>query len=604
MQQRTQACVSCHGNEGKASAEGFYPRIAGKPEAYLFNQLIHFREGQRSHATMNYLVENLSDAYLLEIARYFSNLHPPYASPVKAQVSEKVFKRGEQLALKGDEKKDIPACVSCHGNSLTGLSPVMPGLIGLPRDYLNAQLGAWLNGQRKAAAPDCMADIVKAMSSEDLNAVTAFLSSQPVPLNARPAAQGNIKFPKQCGTHLKVNVAEASIKQAAPEPVLSAQEQRGWYVAKLGNCEGCHTQRGGQAFAGGRAVETPFGKVFAGNLTPDVKTGLGAWSADDFYRAMHEGKSRDGHYLYPAFPFTNYTQMSRGDVDDLFAYLRRLPAVENATPAAQMDFPFNLRPLMAVWRALYFKPAATVAIAPQASLQRGAYLVNGPGHCNACHTPRNRLGALQKEADLAGATIPVLNWYAPALNSDAIHGLGRYPEHQLVEVLKTGRSENNAVYGPMADVVKHSLQHYKEQDLKAMAAYLKSLPPLVAAVSPVSLVSKAAEEAVFKHGAKLYEQHCKDCHGDQGQGRAFVYPGLAGNVSVVAPTPVNPLKMVLNGGFGPSTPQHPFPYGMPPYRVSLSSEETAAVVSFIRNAWGNKAGYVSPVDVDKYRTVP
>ena len=188
MAQRTLACTACHGKEGRAGPDGYYPRIAGKPAGYLFNQLVNFRDGRRRYGLMTRLLDPLSDAYLMEIAQYFSALDAPYPAPSRAQVSPEVMLRGEALVKRGDPTKKIPACVQCHGDAMTGVQPATPGLLGLPRDYLNSQLGAWQTGQRHAHEPDCMGQVARQLSPQDLTAVAAWLSSQPVPADAHPVA--------------------------------------------------------------------------------------------------------------------------------------------------------------------------------------------------------------------------------------------------------------------------------------------------------------------------------------------------------------------------------------------------------------------------------
>lgn len=199
MEQRVKPCIVCHGDQGRATAEGYFPRIAGKPAGYLYNQLLNFREGRRSHAVMTYLLDRQSDAYLREIADHFSALHPPYPPPPASTLTAAQRARGEQLIRDGDAARQLPACAQCHGTALTGVSPATPGLIGLPRDYLSAQLGAWQAGSRRATAPDCMATIARRLSLEDLAAVTAWLAAQPVPADARPHAAPVVPLPMDCG---------------------------------------------------------------------------------------------------------------------------------------------------------------------------------------------------------------------------------------------------------------------------------------------------------------------------------------------------------------------------------------------------------------------
>lgn len=199
--QRAVACTACHGQEGRAASDGFYPRIAGKPAGYLYNQLVNFRDGRRRYPLMIYMVDHLSDDYLHEIADYFANLHPPYPPPQPATATPAVLERGRQLVFSGDTAKQVPACVACHGQGLTGALPSIPGLLGLPRDYLNAQFGAWKNGTRHAAAPDCMAQIAARLSDQDMSAAAAWLAAQPMPADVAPAAALTQKLPLACGSY-------------------------------------------------------------------------------------------------------------------------------------------------------------------------------------------------------------------------------------------------------------------------------------------------------------------------------------------------------------------------------------------------------------------
>nr|WP_081768718.1 c-type cytochrome [Herbaspirillum sp. RV1423] len=198
--QRLAACTACHGKQGRASSDGYYPRIAGKPEGYLFNQLTNFRDGRRQYPQMTYLLDHLSDAYLHEIAAYFAEQHPPYPAPQPTEATPAVLERGRALVMNGDSGKKVPACVACHGQALTGTAPGIPGLIGLPRDYINSQFGAWRNGVRKAKAPDCMAQITQKLSLEDINAASSWLTAQMVPQDARPAAAPIARLPLSCGS--------------------------------------------------------------------------------------------------------------------------------------------------------------------------------------------------------------------------------------------------------------------------------------------------------------------------------------------------------------------------------------------------------------------
>ena len=376
---------------------------------------------------------------------------------------------------------------------------------------------------------------------------------------------------------------------------------RGAYLAKAANCMACHTARGGQAYAGGRVIETPFGRVLSPNITSDRETGIGAWSADDFWHALHNGKARDGRLLYPAFPYDSYTKMTRDDADALFAFMRSIPAHTRASQPHALRFPYNQQFMLAGWRLLYFKPGVYADNpAENAQWNRGAYLVTGPGHCIACHSSRNTLGA--SVGGLSGGMIHTLGWYAPSLTSDAEAGLGNWEVPHIVDLLKTGVSQRATVFGPMADVVQQSLQHMSTDDVTSMALYLKSLPARPA--EPVTLPAGPQFEKVLSLGKTLYETHCMECHGADGKGLPPHYPPLDGNRALTMDEAVNPIRIVLNGGFAPVTAGNPRPYGMPPYGHVMKDEEVAAVVSYVRASWSNKAPPVSGVEVNRYRNVP
>jgi mono/diheme cytochrome c family protein len=388
-----------------------------------------------------------------------------------------------------------------------------------------------------------------------------------------------------------------------PSPELLA---KGAYLARAGDCMACHTARGGAPYAGGRAIQTPFGAIPSPNITPDKETGIGNWSADDFWRALHNGKSKDGTLLYPAFPYPNYTLVTRADSDALYAYLQALRAVRQPNKQADLHFPFNYRSLLAVWRALYFRPGVyDVDPKRNAEWNRGAYLVQGLGHCNACHSPRNLMGATETQTDLGGAKIPTLNWYAASLSGDPYSGLGAWEPQHVSDLLKSGVSALGAASGPMGEVVRESLQHLSDEDIRAMTAYLKSLPP--------SEVPEEVEEGptinlatlkILKQGAALYEKHCVTCHKTSGEGEPPHIPPLVGNRAILHGSPVNPIRLVLHGGYPPSTEGNPYPYGMPPFGALLSDEEVAAIVSYVRNDWGNHASMVSSAQVNRNRAIP
>jgi mono/diheme cytochrome c family protein len=377
---------------------------------------------------------------------------------------------------------------------------------------------------------------------------------------------------------------------------------RGAYLATVGDCAACHTAQGGKPYAGGRALPTPFGDVPAPNLTPDDATGLGRWSFDAFWRALHEGVGSDGRALYPAFPYTSYTRVNRQDAFALFAYLKSLPPVHGETASPSLRFPYDLSASLATWRALYFRPGEFLADPKQSDeWNRGAYLVQGLGHCNECHVARDNLGGLPKNETLTGGQIPAQNWYAPDLSTRAHGGLEGWGADDIVALLKTGQSAKGAAFGPMADVVMQSTQHMRDEDLRAIATYLQSLPPRAARAAGGNQVEVAG---LLDRGGKLYGQQCASCHGKDGRGVAGVYPPLAANASVTEPTGINAIRIVLLGGFAPTTAAHPRPYSMPPFAQQLNDADVAAVVSYIRHAWGNDALPVQERDVATYRHTP
>lgn len=373
-----------------------------------------------------------------------------------------------------------------------------------------------------------------------------------------------------------------------------AQVERGAYLARAGNCMSCHTATGGQPFAGGRGVDTPFGVVMAPNLTPDRRSGLGDWSASEFWRAMHHGRSKDGRLLYPAFPYPNFTQVSREDSDALYAFLHSLPAVDQPNRPHTLRFPYSTQAALAVWRALYFRPAAFEPDAQQdAEWNRGKYLVQGLGHCAACHTGRNALGGHGFAAEFAGGLMPDAAWYAPSLASTQEAGVQRWSKAEVIALLRGGVSPQASVSGPMAEVVFASTQHLSREDVGAMARYLAAIPRH----EPDPAAFRPADAAVMARGAKLYQQHCIACHGEQGEGAPGLYPALAGNRAVTLGPPHNLVQVIRHGGFLPATADNPQPFGMPPFKQLLSNEEIAALTTYLRQSWGHTAPAVSAVEV-------
>ena len=380
----------------------------------------------------------------------------------------------------------------------------------------------------------------------------------------------------------------------AERPFSPAQIQRGAYLARAGNCQSCHTQVGAAPYSGGKGIATPFGVIYPGNLTPDNKTGLGTWNASHFWRAMHNGRSKDGRWLYPAFPYQQYSLLTREDVDALFSYLKSLPAVEQHNKDHSLSFPYNTQIALALWRAMYFKPLAFAAVADKpVQWQRGRYLVEGLGHCAACHSPRNALGAIVSGREFSGGMMLSEKWIAPSLLLMDEAGVMDWPAEEIVRLLRDGRTAAAHVSGPMASVVFGSTQYLSEEDLTAMAVYLKNFPKAGKAAQQAA----AADKQSMQSGARLYDKHCVQCHGEQGEGLDAVYPALSGNRAVTMTDATNLINVIRQGGFGPVTAQNPQPYGMPPFGHVLSHPELADLMTFIRQSWGNQASVVSELEV-------
>jgi mono/diheme cytochrome c family protein len=378
----------------------------------------------------------------------------------------------------------------------------------------------------------------------------------------------------------------------------AAMVERGAYLARAGNCGACHTARGGGEFAGGLGIETPFGTVYSTNLTPDAATGIGEWNSAEFYRAMHNGRSRDGHLLYPAFPYPNFTQVTREDSDAIYAYVHTLEAVRQPNRANALRFPYNWQASLAVWRAMFFEPGTYQGDASKtAQWNRGGYLVRGLSHCNACHASRNLFGATSEGLELSGGLIPMQKWYAPALTSSQEAGVADWDRNHVVALLRDGVSPRGSVMGPMAEVVFRSTQFLNAADLEAMAVFLKELPQS----TPPAESKFTRDPAVLRQGGKIYTQHCAQCHAEGGEGHPGSYPALAGNRAVTMSSTANLVRVVVSGGYLPCTAGNPRPYGMPPFGQTLADNDIAAVLTYIRASWGNSAAQVQPIDVLQFR---
>ena len=389
---------------------------------------------------------------------------------------------------------------------------------------------------------------------------------------------------------------------------------KGHQLLRLGNCLACHTERGQASGAGGRAFETPFGKVYSSNITPHPQQGLGQWNADDFWRALHHGKSKEGRLLTPVFPYQHTTLITREDSDAMFAALKTWTPIAQDKPIAQasdtLNWPFGTPVAIAVWRSLFFTPGV-YKTDPQKSPEwnRGAYLAQGLGHCAACHSERNDWGAIAAVNDFTGGRMPVINWYAPSLVSQQETGLMQQTAPDIAWLLQSGKNDQASIMGPMAEVVQHSTQHWHSADLLAVATYLKDLAPQTSTSSLTPTPegrrhsSSTPSTKVLDLGAKIYEQHCEQCHQSQGQGVPGAYPALANNRAVLLSDPTNLVQSVLYGGYPVSTALNPRPFGMPPYILTLEDREIAAVLTYLRTQWGHRAPEVTPLQVSRIRSL-
>ena len=376
-----------------------------------------------------------------------------------------------------------------------------------------------------------------------------------------------------------------------------AEIARGRYLVQAGDCAACHTAEGGQPFAGNRAVPTPFGTIYSSNLTPDKATGLGTWSDDDFWHAMHDGRSRDGRHLYPAFPYPWYTRLSHDDVLAIKAFLDTLPPVSQAVGAPQLPWPLSWRESVAAWNLLYFKPGElTPDPARSPEWNRGAYLVEGLGHCGACHSPKSFLGGVKRDERFEGGMGE--GWFATSLRATTGEGLGTWSVDDIAEYLKTGANAHARAVGPMAEVVEHSTQHLSATDLHAIATYLKDLPGdrrNAIAQSP------SDDHATLDRGRLVYLDQCAGCHMENGQGVAGVFPPIRGNTGVHAHDATSLARLVLDGGRSATTRSSPEGFAMPGFGHKLSDADVADVLTYIRASFGNHAGAVSTHDVAQVR---
>jgi mono/diheme cytochrome c family protein len=392
-------------------------------------------------------------------------------------------------------------------------------------------------------------------------------------------------------TAFNVGLARAQAP-ASPSPETIA---KGKALTDAADCGSCHTADPAKPFAGGKRIETPFGAIYSANLTPDRNTGLGLWSDEAFLRAMRFGVGPNGANYYPAFPYPHFTKLVRDDIFAIRHYLSTLAPVSNTPPPAELRWPLNYRALMGLWNFAFFRPGIFEPDQNKsAQWNRGGYLVEGAGHCGACHTPKNFLGAEKRNARFSGS--PVDGWFAPRLDGAERGGLKSWSAEDIAEYLQSGRNAHSHAGGPMAAVVLNSTSRMSNADIKAIAVYLKAMSP--DAPEPAATTPSPTQMA---SGEKLYKGSCIACHEIDGSGAPRIYPPLPGNANLQSANPASAIKIVLDGAETITTARAPNTGSMPPYASKMSDQEVADVVTYIRNAWGNAASAVTPGEVAKAR---
>ena len=423
----------------------------------------------------------------------------------------------------------------------------------------------------------------------------------PVPQGADNPGGGAIGLPRANADDISADAAawgppsDAAFPPDAPGQNSDDPVARGRYLVDAGDCQACHTAPGGTPFAGARAIKTPIGIIYSANLTPDPKTGIGKWTEADFYRAMHQGVAHGGKNLYPAFPYTYFTQMSRPDVDAIWAFLKTLPPTYRVKPVNKIPFPLSIRPLMALWNALFFRPREFRSNpAMSAEWNRGAYLVLGAGHCGGCHTPKNLFLADRNSRALQGAKLN--DWYALDLTGDPRGGLASWDKGDVVEYLRSGRNSRATASGSMQEVIYFSTSRMSDADLAAIATFLKELPP-----GGRMRAARQPSNALMLSGEAIYIDTCSGCHGAKGEGQPRYFPPLAADAPVQARDPTTTIRIILEGSRSVPTPAKPSTPAMPSFGWKLSDSEIASVATFVRNSWGNEAPPVSRSQVAKMR---
>lgn len=393
-------------------------------------------------------------------------------------------------------------------------------------------------------------------------------------------------------TPTALQVLSEPVSAAATDP---AKLRRGQALVIAGDCMSCHLRPGGEPLAGGLGLKTPFGTIYSANITPDPDTGIGGWTAEQFYGAMHDGVDDEGHNLYPAFPYPWFRKLSRADDDAIFAYLKSVPAVHYTPPPNELPFPLNIRFLVKGWNLLFFHTSDWQDDPAQsAEWNRGAFLVEGPGHCGGCHTPKNVLGAGKRGEELYGGNLD--NWVAPDLTGNERTGLGRWSVDEIAEFLKTGRNVHANAGGAMAEVITYSTSLLGDDDRHAIAVYLKSRP-----ASARAAPATAPDAAAMRRGAAIYADVCSACHLDDGVGQPRVFPPLGRNALLQQDDATGLVHLILAGSrTGPSATRTS-PLTMPSFAWKLSNAEVADVATYLRNSWGNNASAVSESQVGDLR---
>lgn len=374
--------------------------------------------------------------------------------------------------------------------------------------------------------------------------------------------------------------------------------QKGRYLAAAGDCVSCHTVKGGKPFSGGYPVETPFGTIYSSNITPDLETGIGLWSNDDFYQAMHNGVRKDGKQMYPACPYPWFTNMTRADSDALKTYLDTLEPVRALPVENELMWPLGWRGWMTAWNRLFFEPGEYVPDPDKPDLwNRGAYLVRGLGHCAACHTPKNMFGASDRDQAMQGGDAGE-SWFAPSLTGHEKDGLGSWSVDDIVQYLATGANKDTASVGPMTEVVMNSTSHLSKEDLTAIATYLKDIP--AHEVEPVD--PDDIDEQTMLRGEAVYVDQCMGCHMADGKGQKGAFPPLADSPPIVARQPLSLIQVVLGGEHMADPPALPTGLAMPAFGWKLSDQQVADVLTYVRNSWGNAASAVQAENVADVRS--